>query len=68
MIPLQSTSNIVAISKIQGEFRVLVASADGYLYIYNLDVNNGGDCVLMTQHELSKLTAEQQNVGISPGN
>jgi len=61
MIPLQSTSNIAAISKIQGEFRVLVASADGYLYIYNLDVNNGGDCVLMTQHELSKLTAEAQN-------
>ena len=64
MIPQQSSSNIVAISKIQGEFRILVASADGYLYIYNLDVNNGGDSVLHTQHELSKLTLE--NVG--PGN
>lgn len=61
MIPQQSSSNIVAISKIQGEFRILVASADGFLYIYNLDVNNGGDCILHTQHELSKLTAENNN-------
>ena len=61
MIPQQSSSNIVAISKIQGELRVLVASADGFLYIYNLDVNNGGDCVLNTQHELCKLTAESTN-------
>lgn len=65
VIPSQSSSNIVAISKIQGEFKVLVASADGYLYIYNLDVNNGGECECNYQHELAKLSAETSN---NPGN
>lgn len=60
-IPLQSSSNIVAISKIEGEYRVLAASADGYLYIYNLDVVNGGDCQCVTQHELSKLSVDSSS-------
>lgn len=62
-IPLQSSSNIVAISKIEGEYRVLAASADGYLYIYNLDVVNGGDCHCVTQHELSKLSVDPSSAG-----
>ena len=34
----------------QKELRVLVASSDGYLYIYNLDPVEGGDCTLYKQH------------------
>ena len=30
--------------------RLLVASQDGYLYIYNLDPNEGGECMLLRQH------------------
>lgn len=28
----------------------MVASADGYLYVYNLDVTEGGNCTLLKQH------------------
>ena len=30
--------------------RLLVASQDGYLYIYNLDPSEGGECTLLKQH------------------
>ena len=30
--------------------RLLVSSADGYLYIYNIDPEEGGDCTLLKQH------------------
>lgn len=32
--------------------RLLVAAADGYLYVYNLDSNEGGDLSLLKQHRL----------------
>ncbi|XP_056390624.1 WD repeat domain phosphoinositide-interacting protein 2 isoform X2 [Hyla sarda] len=38
--------------KIQKIPRLLVAAADGYLYIYNLDPQEGGECTLMKQHKL----------------
>ena len=38
------------ISRIQKVPRLLVASQDGYLYIYNLDPNDGGECMLLRQH------------------
>lgn len=36
--------------------RLLVASEDGYLYIYNLDSNEGGDLTLSKQHRLDGRT------------
>lgn len=33
--------------------RLLLASEDGYLYVYSLDVNEGGDCALIRQFHLS---------------
>lgn len=38
--------------RIQNQLRLLVAAADGYLYIYNLDPNEGGDLTLVKQHRL----------------
>lgn len=38
------------ICSIQKVPRLLVASQDGYLYIYNLDPNEGGECMLLRQH------------------
>ncbi|XP_077131719.1 WD repeat domain phosphoinositide-interacting protein 2 isoform X3 [Ranitomeya variabilis] len=38
--------------RIQKIPRLLVAAADGYLYIYNLDPQEGGECTLMKQHKL----------------
>jgi len=36
--------------RIQKVLRLLVASADGTLYVYNLDSNEGGDCTLLKQY------------------
>lgn len=34
----------------QKVMRLLVASADGYLYIYAINSIEGGDCTLLKQH------------------
>lgn len=36
--------------RIQKLPRLLVASSDGYLYIYNVDPQDGGECVLVQKH------------------
>lgn len=36
--------------RIQKLPRLLVASSSGHLYIYNLDPQDGGDCVLIKTH------------------
>ncbi|CAB0036400.1 unnamed protein product [Trichogramma brassicae] len=49
-LPFQGLKNVCAIATIQKVLRLLVASADGYLYVYNLDTQEGGDCTLFKQH------------------
>jgi len=51
-LPFSGLKNICALAMIQKLPRVLVASQDGYLYIYNLDPAEGGDCTLLKQHRL----------------
>ncbi|XP_071444910.1 WD repeat domain phosphoinositide-interacting protein 2 isoform X1 [Hetaerina americana] len=51
-LPFQGMRNVCAITMVQKILRLLVASADGYLYIYNLDTSEGGDCNLLKQHRL----------------
>ncbi|WAQ96960.1 WIPI2-like protein [Mya arenaria] len=46
--------------------RLLVASADGYLYIYNLDPNDGGECMLLRQHSLDGRMSEGGTVSEPP--
>ncbi|XP_078081752.1 WD repeat domain phosphoinositide-interacting protein 1 isoform X4 [Mustelus asterias] len=38
--------------RIQKLPRLLVAASDGFLYIYNLDPHDGGECVLVNKHRL----------------
>lgn len=40
----------VSVVRIQKLPRLLVASSDGYLYIYNVDPQDGGECVLVQKH------------------
>lgn len=42
--------NIIIFSRVKKVLRLLVATADGFLYVYNLDTNEGGDCTLIKQH------------------
>uniref|UniRef100_A0A674GVJ1 WD repeat domain, phosphoinositide interacting 1 n=1 Tax=Taeniopygia guttata TaxID=59729 RepID=A0A674GVJ1_TAEGU len=43
---------ICALSTIQKLPRLLVTTSDGHLYIYNLDPQDGGECVLIKNHSL----------------
>nr|KAG8540660.1 hypothetical protein GDO81_018855 [Engystomops pustulosus] len=51
-LPFCGHRNICSLAVIQKIPRLLVAAADGYLYIYNLDPQEGGECTLMKQHKL----------------
>ncbi|XP_076287840.1 autophagy-related 18a isoform X2 [Lasioglossum baleicum] len=51
-LPFQGLKNVCAITEVHEVLRLLVASADGYLYVYNLDTTEGGDCTLLKQHRL----------------
>nr|XP_005283001.1 WD repeat domain phosphoinositide-interacting protein 1 isoform X1 [Chrysemys picta bellii] len=44
--------NICTLSTIQKLPRLLVTTSDGHLYIYNLDPQDGGECVLIKKHSL----------------
>uniref|UniRef100_A0A665W8T4 WD repeat domain, phosphoinositide interacting 1 n=1 Tax=Echeneis naucrates TaxID=173247 RepID=A0A665W8T4_ECHNA len=46
--------NICALATIQKLPRLLVASSDGYLYIYNVDPQDGGECVLVQKHRCNE--------------
>lgn len=51
-LPFFGLKNICALTVIQKLLRVVVAAADGYLYVYNLDPEHGGECTLVRQHRL----------------
>lgn len=65
-LPSQGLRNVCAIANIQKVPRLLVASQDGYLYIYNLDPNEGGECMLLRQHSLDGRQSEGGNVSEPP--
>lgn len=66
-LPNQGLKNVCAIANIQKVPRLLVASQDSYLYIYNLDPNDGGECMLLRQHSLDGRQSEGGNVSEPPG-
>ena len=43
--------------------RLLLASEDGYLYVYSLDVTEGGDCALIRQFHLSNKDEPTNSAG-----
>lgn len=51
----------VSYDKNAGATRILVASADGYLYIYDLNVNEGGECTLIKQHTLDDSVGDESS-------
>uniref|UniRef100_A0A2K6A6B4 WD repeat domain phosphoinositide-interacting protein 2 n=1 Tax=Mandrillus leucophaeus TaxID=9568 RepID=A0A2K6A6B4_MANLE len=60
--------NICTLSTIQKLPRLLVASSNGHLYIYNLDPQDGGECVLIKTHSLlgSGTTEENKENDLRP--
>ncbi|XP_077184486.1 WD repeat domain phosphoinositide-interacting protein 1 isoform X1 [Paroedura picta] len=53
--------NICVLSTIQKLPRILVTTSDGYLYLYNLDPQDGGECVLIKTHRLLGLGKPEDN-------
>jgi len=48
-LPNAGQRNICALATINKLPRILIASADGYLYIYNLDPSDGQECPMLRQ-------------------
>ncbi|KAK7601658.1 hypothetical protein V9T40_009099 [Parthenolecanium corni] len=51
-LPYSGMKNVCAVVTIQKVLRLLVASSDGYLYVYNLDMADGGELPIWKQHRL----------------
>ncbi|KAF9414823.1 autophagy protein [Podila epigama] len=49
-LPSAGVQSIIALSNTTPQ--VMVATSDGYLYQYNIDLENGGQCVLLKQYSL----------------
>jgi len=51
-LPVPGLKGVCGLVTIKKQLRLLVAAADGYLYVYNVDTTEGGDCTLIKQHRL----------------
>ncbi|XP_052070718.1 WD repeat domain phosphoinositide-interacting protein 2-like isoform X4 [Mytilus californianus] len=65
-LPSSGLINVCALSVIQKIPRLLVASQDGYLYIFNLDPTDSNECVLVRQHRLDGLTGDSHVTEVTP--
>ncbi|KAJ7984788.1 hypothetical protein DPEC_G00358410 [Dallia pectoralis] len=52
--------NVCALATVEKLPRLLVASSDGYLYIYNIDPLDGVECVLVRKHRLFEEEEHQE--------
>eukprot|EP00088_Acartia_fossae_P022134 TRINITY_DN2340_c0_g3_i1.p1 TRINITY_DN2340_c0_g3~~TRINITY_DN2340_c0_g3_i1.p1 ORF type:complete len:440 (+),score=77.95 TRINITY_DN2340_c0_g3_i1:218-1537(+) len=57
-VPSPGTPNIVAITNLSKQTRLLLASADGYFYVYNIP-GEGGECTMLKQHQLDTVCSSQ---------
>jgi hypothetical protein len=64
-LPTMAQGHMVAMITHECEMYILVASSDGYVYVYSLDMANGGDCALIKQHRLDQLQYEPSAAGTS---
>jgi autophagy-related protein 18 len=47
------TSTNTSCFRIRNTLRLLIASSDGYLYLYALNLEEGGDCSLIKQFQVA---------------
>ncbi|KAG0043741.1 autophagy protein [Gryganskiella cystojenkinii] len=55
-LPVAGVQSVIALSSTLPQ--VMVATSDGYLYQYNIDMENGGPCVLLKQFSLLESSDE----------
>ncbi|KAK3745730.1 hypothetical protein RRG08_030540 [Elysia crispata] len=51
-LPHAGLRSVCTIAPLQKTLRLLVATHEGHLYIYNIDSNEGGECTLLKTHLL----------------
>ncbi|KAF9169861.1 autophagy protein [Mortierella sp. AD011] len=58
-LPSPGVQSVIALSNTTPQ--VMVATSDGYLYQYNIDLENGGQCVLLKQYSLLDSSEETED-------
>jgi len=58
-LPSSGVQSVVALST--NAPQVMVVTSDGYFYQYNIDLENGGECVLLKQYSLLEQGEDVQN-------
>lgn len=66
-LPCPGTKSVCAILNMKGIPRLLVASQDGYLYLYNLERGEGGECSLLKQHRFAGFDQTGPGATLSDG-
>lgn len=61
---LYGFKNICALALIKKTLRLLLTSDNGYLYIYSLDTNEGGDCHMIRQFHLTSCCSESSAAAV----
>ncbi|SPO24043.1 related to ATG18 - Phosphatidylinositol 3,5-bisphosphate-binding protein [Ustilago trichophora] len=64
-LPTQGVSSVVALSATTPH--VMVVTSEGYFYSYNIDLEHGGECVLMKQYSLLDGDPDTPSGGTSNG-
>ncbi|EFX84740.1 hypothetical protein DAPPUDRAFT_99438 [Daphnia pulex] len=54
-LPFQGIRNVCSLATIQKVMRLLIASAEGYVYVYEVNPVEGGDCTLLKQHRYNQV-------------
>ncbi|XP_020281393.1 WD repeat domain phosphoinositide-interacting protein 2 isoform X2 [Pseudomyrmex gracilis] len=62
-LPFQGLKNVCAITVTHKVPKLLVASADGYLYVYSVDLSESGNCTLIKQHRLDDKERDEADCG-----
>ncbi|XP_019865446.2 WD repeat domain phosphoinositide-interacting protein 2 isoform X3 [Aethina tumida] len=55
-LPISGVRNVISIVTIQNQLRLLVATEDGMLFVYNMDSADGGDLTLYKQHRIDEFS------------
>ncbi|CAO3675883.1 unnamed protein product [Umbelopsis ramanniana] len=61
-LPSAGVQSIVALSNTTPQ--VMVVTSEGSFYQYNIDLENGGECVLLKQYSLLEEPSEDMNTGV----
>ncbi|KAG2181911.1 hypothetical protein INT43_006836 [Umbelopsis isabellina] len=61
-LPAAGVQSIVALSNTTPQ--VMVVTSEGSFYQYNIDLENGGECVLLKQYSLLEESTDDMNTGV----